>query len=71
MFPAARCYQTTDHILAKLADLNLRLRLPRNKLIDAVCRFPNLLGAAPHTVGARVALLVQELGKCVGAWARD
>ncbi|GLC44779.1 hypothetical protein PLESTB_001215600 [Pleodorina starrii] len=54
---------TTDRILSKLAELNLRLRLPRSALIGAVCRFPALLGAAPGAVGERVALLVRELDK--------
>nr|BCL66103.1 cleavage and polyadenylation factor 6-related protein [Volvox africanus] len=54
---------TTDRILSKLADLNVRLRLPRSDLVKIVCRFPAMVGAAPEAVGARVVLLVQELDK--------
>ncbi|GLI62905.1 cleavage and polyadenylation factor 6-related protein [Volvox africanus] len=54
---------TTDRILSKLADLNVRLQLPRSDLIRIVCRFPAMMGTAPEAVGARVVLLVQELDK--------
>ncbi|GIM02144.1 hypothetical protein Vretimale_6805 [Volvox reticuliferus] len=64
---ARRCphalQMTTDRILSKLADLNVRLQLPRSDLIKIVCHFPALMGTAPEAVGARVVLLVQELGK--------
>nr|BBC28458.1 mitochondrial transcription termination factor [Yamagishiella unicocca] len=54
---------TPSHILAKLADLNLRLRLSRRQLLAAVCGFPSLLGSSPEAVGARVATLVQQSGR--------
>nr|ADI46822.1 CGL55f [Volvox carteri f. nagariensis] len=54
---------TTERILSRLADLNLRLGLPRHQLVAAVCRFPGLLSLTSEAAGGRVALLVQQLGK--------
>ncbi|GFR43234.1 hypothetical protein Agub_g4293, partial [Astrephomene gubernaculifera] len=54
---------TPRMISSKLAALNTQLQLPRAQVLQAVCRFPSLLGTDPGAVGGRVALLGALLGK--------